>query len=79
MHKKIFFYIGFLFLQNIFGQVTIVVKEFPKETPKNTPIYISGDFEGWSGGLKKYKLDFKNGEYHITLSKKSERILFHFL
>jgi alpha-glucosidase len=78
MHKKIFFYIGFLFLQNIFGQVTIVVKEFPKETPKNTPIYISGDFEGWSGGLKKYKLDFKNGEYHITLSKKSERILFKF-
>ena len=78
MQKKLLFYISFLFLQNIFGQVTFVVKELPKETPKDAAIYISGDFEGWSGGLKKYKLNLVDGIYSITLPKKTKSMLFKF-
>ena len=78
MHKNIFFYIGFLFLQNIFAQVTIVVNELPKNTPKNASIYISGNFEGWTGGNEKYKLEKNDNRYSITIPKKDESILFKF-
>ena len=78
MKKKIFFYIGFLCLQNIFGQVVFVVNNLPENTPKNASIYISGGFEGWSGGSEKYKLKEKNGIYSIKLPKKDESISFKF-
>ncbi len=68
------FFIGF----NTFAQVTILVEELPKETPENTSIYISGSFEGWTGGGKAYQLKKINDTYRITLPKQSESILFKF-
>ena len=76
--KKVIYFLFLILTSNVFSQVTIVVKELPKDTPKNASIFISGDFEGWSGGLKKYKLASKDGVYSITLPNKSESILFKF-
>ena len=70
----IFLCIGFTF----FGQVTIIVNELPEGTAKDTPIFISGDFEGWTGGNKKFQLQNKNGVYSITLPQKEDAILFKF-
>ena len=67
-------FIGF----NAFAQVTILVEELPKETPENASIFISGNFEGWTGGNKKYQLNKKNDTYSITLPKQPEAILFKF-
>ena len=70
----IFLFLGF----SLFGQVTIVVNELPKETPKDASIFISGDFEGWTGGNKKFQLKQKDGVYSITLPQKEDSILFKF-
>ena len=61
-----------------FGQVTIIVDKLPEETPKNAPIFISGDFEGWTGGNKKYQLKQDDGVYSITLPQKSNNLIFKF-
>ena len=76
--KKVICILILIFSSSIFSQVTIVVKELPKETPTNASIFISGDFEGWSGGLKKHQLKLINGFYSITLPKKAESMLFKF-
>jgi alpha-glucosidase len=52
--------------------------ELPDYTKKNDSIYISGDFEGWTGGQEKFKLDKKNNIYYITIPSKSEFINFKF-
>ena len=70
MKKLFLFSIFLIFSFNLFGQVTIVIKELPKETPKDASIYISGDFENWSGGQEKYKLKLVENKYKITLTKK---------
>ncbi|WP_299109703.1 TIM-barrel domain-containing protein [uncultured Tenacibaculum sp.] len=71
--------IAFLFIGlTVFGQVTIVVEELPEGTPKDVPIYVSGDFEGWTGGNEKYQLKQKDGVYSITLPQKSNNVLFKF-
>ena len=41
----------------VFGQVTFHVVEVPASTPEEAELFISGDFEGWSGGSEQYKLD----------------------
>ncbi len=76
--KNILFLITLIFSYSLFSQVTIVVKELPKGTPKDASIYISGDFENWSGGQEKYKLKLVNNEYLITLPEKENSILFKF-
>ena len=48
------------------AQVTIVITELP-DNSYNDSIYISGDFEGWSGGNKKYRLNKVRDHYTITL------------
>lgn len=69
----------FLFLTfHLTAQVTIVVDELPTETPKNVPIFISGNFEGWSGGKKEYQLEQKGASYMISLPNLSKTILFKF-
>lgn len=60
------------------AQVTIIVEQFPKQTPKNAAIFISGDFEGWSGGQKKYQLEKQDDIYVITLPKLLKKINFKF-
>ncbi|WP_292946834.1 TIM-barrel domain-containing protein [Olleya sp. UBA1516] len=76
--KKILYILSFLLFQFTFAQVTIIVEELPKDTPKEASIFISGDFEGWSGGHKDYQLQQVNGQYQITLPKTEQRILFKF-
>jgi alpha-glucosidase (family GH31 glycosyl hydrolase) len=67
-----------IFSFNCLSQVTIVLKDIPKDTPKEPSIFISGDFEGWTGGNEKYALKRKNNIYSITLPKKDQSILFKF-
>ncbi|RPE00170.1 alpha/beta hydrolase [Aureibaculum marinum] len=59
------------------AQVTFVVKKFPKDSA-NTDIYISGDFENWSGGQDKYRLQRLKNFYLITLPPQKGTINFKF-
>ena len=47
--------ISFLSIQTLWAQVTFVVNQLPENHDYTKPIYISGDFEGWSGGNETYK------------------------
>lgn len=67
-----------LITSTFFAQVTFVISDLPKNTLQNASIYISGDFEGWSGGQEKFKLNKKNNSYLITLPKQSGKINFKF-
>lgn len=67
-----------LITSTFFAQVTFVISDLPKNTLHNASIYISGDFEGWSGGQEKFKLNKKNNSYLITLPKQSGKINFKF-
>ncbi len=60
------------------AQVTMVIEELPKNTPKDAAIFISGDFEGWSGGKKAYQLQKDKRGYLITLPKELQQIQFKF-
>jgi alpha-glucosidase len=76
---KYFIYIlSFLLFQVTNAQVTIVVEDLPEGTSKNASIFISGDFEGWSGGKKEYQLEQKKDVYAITLPKTDININFKF-
>ena len=70
----IFLLIGF----NLAAQATIILEEYPSQTPENASIFISGSFEGWSGGKKEYQLEKKNNGYSITFANQSGNILFKF-
>ncbi|WP_299158481.1 TIM-barrel domain-containing protein [uncultured Tenacibaculum sp.] len=74
--KKLLNILFILIGLNISAQVTIIVDELPNKTPKEASIFISGSFEGWSGGKKEYQLDKKEGVYSITLPHQSKNILF---
>ncbi len=76
--KKMTCILGLLIGFSLSAQVTIIVEEIPKETPKNASIFISGDFEGWSGGKIEYQLEQKDFVYAITLPKIAEQIQFKF-
>ncbi|WP_452225098.1 TIM-barrel domain-containing protein [Lacinutrix chionoecetis] len=76
--KQLIYILSFLLFQVTVAQVTIIVEELPEDTPKDASIFISGDFEGWSGGHKDYQLQQVNGQYQITLPKTEQRILFKF-
>ncbi|MCL6296378.1 alpha/beta hydrolase [Jejuia spongiicola] len=58
--------------------VTFVINQFPNNHDYNKEIYISGDFEGWSGGREQFKLKKKNNNYSITIPKYRETINFKF-
>ncbi|WP_282069382.1 TIM-barrel domain-containing protein [Olleya namhaensis] len=76
--KNLLYILSFLLFQIASAQVTIIIEELPKDTPKEATIFISGDFEGWSGGHKNYQLKQVNGQYQITLPKTEQRILYKF-
>jgi len=78
MIKNIFLFLSLFILQNSFSQVTFILDNLPENTPKNASIYISGDFEGWTGGQEKYKLSQKENCYSITLPKNEGVINFKF-
>ena len=62
----------------LIGQITLIVEEIPAKTPSTDGIYISGDFEGWSGGQEAYKLTFIDDDYVISIPKVKETIQFKF-
>jgi len=60
------------------AQTTLVVEGIPEKTPTGQDIYISGDFEGWTGGQDSYRLSYANGKYFILLPETEKTILFKF-
>ncbi|GGG40147.1 TIM-barrel domain-containing protein [Bizionia arctica] len=71
-------FLGLLIGFNSLAQVTIVVDEFPENTPENATVFISGNFDGWSGGKKEYQLEKKENSYFITFPESSENLTFKF-
>lgn len=68
----------FLLAYCVNAQVTFVIDELPEIHDAKKGIYLSGNFEGWSGGNESYKLQEKDGLYTITLPKSENLILFKF-
>lgn len=62
---------------SVMAQLTIMVTDLPEPAHKDS-IYISGDFEGWSGGNEKYRLHKVDNNYLITLEKQQDAIKFKF-
>ena len=58
--------------------VTFIVDDFPNGHDYNNSLYISGDFEGWSGGREQFKLKKVGRQYHISIPKYREAISFKF-
>lgn len=67
-----------LFFQKSFSQVTFIVEELSNNNSINSDIYISGNFEDWTGGQKKYKLDIINNKHIITIPNQNGSIDFKF-
>ncbi len=79
MMLKIGSFIGcFLFVLTAVGQVTLLLNKVPEILDENQSIYISGDFEGWTGGQEKFKLIKKNDDYIITLPNQHQTINYKF-
>lgn len=57
-------------------EVTIIVDSLPKGHDFEKDLFVSGDFEGWSGGRVQFKLQRKNKKYSITIPKYKEHISF---
>ena len=60
------------------GAVTFVLKDFPEKHGFDDDIYISGNFEGWSGGREQFKLQKDNNQYRITIPEYKETLSFKF-
>ncbi len=71
-------FIWLLYPCAIQGQVTLIVEGLPDNTPLTDGIYISGNFEGWTGGQDIYKLTYDKGQHKITLPLSEETIHFKF-
>ncbi len=68
-----------IFISNLsFGQITFVVDELPEGHDFSKSIYISGDFENWSGGSDEFKLTQNDKQYSITLPSEYCNFLFKF-
>ena len=76
--KSLLFLISVPFTQFLFCQVTFIIDSLPINHDYNKTIYISGDFEGWTGGKEGYKLLKNNKHYQITLPNTRETISFKF-
>jgi len=57
--------------------VTLILKS-QADFPAKSDVYISGDFEGWTGGQDKYRLESKDDYYQINLPDSLENIQFKF-
>ena len=75
-----YFLIGFcvLSINYLMGQTTLVIQSLPGNTPKEAKIFISGDFEGWSGGQDSYELKYDQGAYKINLPEHVQDFSFKF-
>ncbi|WP_353779711.1 alpha/beta hydrolase-fold protein [Winogradskyella sp. 3972H.M.0a.05] len=57
--------------------VTFIV-EVPNDTPTDKDVYISGNFEGWSGGREQFKLDKEDDRHTITIPAHQKDIQYKF-
>lgn len=56
----------------------MVLNKIPDDTPPNASVFITGDFDGWSGG-KEHRLAINDkGLYSITLPKTKTEITYKF-
>lgn len=78
MLKYIILFISVFTTQVSLAQVTFVITNLPQNTVMNSDLYISGDFEGWTGGQEKYKLTKNNKTYFITLPENNKSIQYKF-
>lgn len=78
MLKELLIFLFFIIVFKSLAQVTFIVNEFPENTLEKKSVYISGDFEGWSGGREEFKLKRKENGFYITIPKKNEAINFKF-
>ena len=61
------------------GQLTIVLNELPKQTPKDASIFLASNWNGWNPADSTYQLEKRaNGNYAITLGKRHPYIEFKF-
>jgi alpha-glucosidase len=61
------------------AQVTLVVNDLPADTPTDAELYVSGNFDNWSGGNAKYKLMLQaDKSYAITIPKQSFALEYKF-
>jgi predicted alpha/beta superfamily hydrolase len=75
---SIVLFIWLLCGSNMTGQVNLLVEGLPENTPSTDDIYVSGDFEGWTGGQDAYRLAFDQGQHKIILPGSKETIHFKF-
>jgi alpha-glucosidase len=78
MIKRILIILIILFFQKTYSQVTFLIDKLPENMTNDMSIYISGDFEAWTGGQEKYKLSQNKNNYSITLPYQKEGINFKF-
>lgn len=76
--KSLFFIIFVTMCQSLFCQVTFIIDSLPANHNSENDIFISGDFEGWSGGKEDFRLVKNNSKYLITIPKNRETIRFKF-
>jgi predicted alpha/beta superfamily hydrolase len=76
--KSFVFPLCFFISQSLICQVTFIIKDLPEKHDYKSDIYISGDFESWSGGKDQFKLIQEDNEYSITIPKTQQTINFKF-
>ena len=76
--KRVFLISSIFFIQISLAQVTFVIEKLPETTSLTDSIYISGNFENWSGGQEIFKLSNENNRYFITLQEQKESISYKF-
>ena len=76
--KALLFVISFSFCQSLLCQVTFIIDSLPANHDYKKDIYISGNFEGWSGGKEEFLLAKNNNQYQITIAKLNDTISYKF-
>ena len=57
---------------------TTFVVEVPENTPNDKDVFLSGNFEGWSGGREQFKLDELGSKRVITIPAHNKHIQYKF-
>ncbi len=76
--KKFFLLLTLLLNNQIQSQVTLVLEQIPRDTPKNAVPFITGNFDNWSGGKDHYFNMNDKGYYSMTLPKTKKDLEFKF-
>ncbi|GGZ80139.1 alpha/beta hydrolase [Algibacter mikhailovii] len=58
--------------------VTFVIDALPENHSYDDHLYLSGNFEGWSGGREQFKLKQVGKQYYISIPKYKELFTFKF-